>query len=228
MDGVELGAVWNRALENSLDGSVEAQQRAWLSMTRPFGLVNDTVVLAAPNEFAKGILETKLRSLIAHALSRELGRPIRVAVMADPVVAAGVSSPGGESYPQGRSSGYPQGGDNRQGYTQAESPQFRADSGGPQRYPQSASYTSSSTGFPQDRAQAQRPIQLPLVQGEDGPAQPFLPDPQDQREGRDGPDDRQTPDFTGRPFGGNGPARSEDGGVPADRPHPPTSQPGSQ
>ncbi|WP_423229138.1 chromosomal replication initiator protein DnaA [Thermostaphylospora chromogena] len=148
--------------------------------------------------------------------------------MVDPVVAAGDSGSGGESYPQGRGSDYPQGGDNRPGYAQAESSQFRADFSGQQRYPQPASFTSSSTGFPQDRARAQRPVQLPLVQGEDGPAQPFLPDPQEQREGRDGPDDRQTPDFTGRPFGGNGPARSEDGGVPADRPHPPTSQPGSQ
>ena len=30
MDGVDLGAVWARALENSLNGSVPSQQRAWL------------------------------------------------------------------------------------------------------------------------------------------------------------------------------------------------------
>ena len=35
MEGIDLGAVWTRALGNFLDGSVPSQQRAWLTMTRP-------------------------------------------------------------------------------------------------------------------------------------------------------------------------------------------------
>jgi chromosomal replication initiator protein len=53
---------------------------AWIGLTRPLGLVEDTALLAAPNEFAKDYLENRLRPVIAAALSAELGREIRVAV----------------------------------------------------------------------------------------------------------------------------------------------------
>jgi chromosomal replication initiator protein len=49
-------------------------------LTRPLGLVEDTALLAAPNDFAKDYLENRLRPLIASVLSDELGRDIRVAV----------------------------------------------------------------------------------------------------------------------------------------------------
>jgi chromosomal replication initiator protein len=125
VEGPDLRAVWTRALGNFLDGSVPSQQRAWLAMTRPFGLVNDTVVLAAPNEFAKDVLESKLRPLIAHALSQEFGRPMRVAVMVDqsggdgaeehqdarpPSAAASPGTGYAAPSPQPPLPGYPQGG----------------------------------------------------------------------------------------------------------------------
>ena len=50
------------------------QQRAWLRTTRPLGLLDDTALLAAPNEFTKDVLETRLRPMITTALS-ELARP---------------------------------------------------------------------------------------------------------------------------------------------------------
>ena len=102
MDGMDLSAVWARALENSLNESVPSQQRVWLGMTRPFGLMNDTVVLAAPTDFARDVLENRLRPLISHALSKEFGRPMRVAVMVDPSAAGpepGIA-PRQELYPQ--------------------------------------------------------------------------------------------------------------------------------
>ncbi|QBI51829.1 Chromosomal replication initiator protein DnaA [Streptomonospora litoralis] len=76
--------VWSSVL-NSLDNSaLPPQQRAWLPQTRPLGLIEDTALLAAPNEFAKEVLETRLRPAISQALSSELGREIRVAVTVDP------------------------------------------------------------------------------------------------------------------------------------------------
>ncbi|MFC4530876.1 chromosomal replication initiator protein DnaA [Sphaerisporangium dianthi] len=148
MDGVDLGPLWARALESFAEGSVPPQQRAWLNMTRPFGLVNDTIILAAPNDFAKDVLETKLRPLIAQALSQEFGRPMRVAVMVDPVAVAGdPQGPGPEGYPQAPSPGYPHGGQPQQGYGQPG----RQGSMGQQPFPDQG----VSTDYPQGRPQAQ-------------------------------------------------------------------------
>ena len=79
-----LETLWAHAIEGLADSAVTAQHRAWLRLTRPLGLVEDTALLAAPNEFAKDVLETRLRMLITTALSRELGREIRVAVTVEP------------------------------------------------------------------------------------------------------------------------------------------------
>lgn len=79
-----LETVWAQAIEGLADSAVTAQHRAWLRLTRPLGLVEDTALLAAPNEFAKDVLETRLRPLITSALARELGREIRVAVTVEP------------------------------------------------------------------------------------------------------------------------------------------------
>jgi chromosomal replication initiator protein len=75
----DLAEVWDRVVAR-FDETVRPHQRAWLSVTRPLGLVEDTALLAAPNEFAKEYLESRLRPLIASALSEELGRDIAVAV----------------------------------------------------------------------------------------------------------------------------------------------------
>jgi chromosomal replication initiator protein len=79
-DRSELVDVWNRAKTRFDDNTIRPQQKAWINLTRPLGLVEDTALLAAPNDFAKEYLETRLRGLIAAVLSEELGRDIRVAV----------------------------------------------------------------------------------------------------------------------------------------------------
>jgi chromosomal replication initiator protein len=61
-----------------------ASQLAWLRLTRPLGLVENTALIATPNLFVKEHLETKLRPLVIHVLSKELGRPIQIAVTVDP------------------------------------------------------------------------------------------------------------------------------------------------
>jgi chromosomal replication initiator protein len=79
-DSTDLGEVWTRAIGRLDDDTIRPHHRAWIGLTRPLGLVEDTALLAAPNEFAKDYLENRLRPLIATALSDELGREIRVAV----------------------------------------------------------------------------------------------------------------------------------------------------
>ncbi len=46
-------------------------------------LVADTALLAVPNEFAKGVLEGRLAPVVSETLSRECGRPIRIAITVD-------------------------------------------------------------------------------------------------------------------------------------------------
>jgi chromosomal replication initiator protein len=70
-------------------------QLAWLRLTRPLGLVENTALIATPNPFVKEHLETKLRPLVIHALSKELGRPIQIAVTVDPSPVAPPDQPQG-------------------------------------------------------------------------------------------------------------------------------------
>ena len=68
--------------------AVEAPQHgAFLRLTKPVGLVDNagtlTVVIAAPNSFAKDVIENRLRATINAALAQETGREIRVAVTID-------------------------------------------------------------------------------------------------------------------------------------------------
>jgi chromosomal replication initiator protein len=88
MSETDLGEVWARSLDELSDLNIEPHQRAWLRLTRPLGLVENTALIATPNEFVKEQLETRLRALVTHALSRELGRNIQLAVTVDPAAAA--------------------------------------------------------------------------------------------------------------------------------------------
>ncbi len=86
----ELSAMWNAALNSLSDGTLSPQQKAFVSLTQPLGLVEDTVLIAAPNEFTKDVLETRLRPLVSSALSSILGREIRLAVTVDPSIAPSI------------------------------------------------------------------------------------------------------------------------------------------
>jgi chromosomal replication initiator protein len=83
-DPLNLEQVWARAVDGLSDGALSPQHRAWVGLTRPLGLVEDTALLAAPNEFAKEVLDSRLRPVIADALSVAYGRAIRVAVTVQP------------------------------------------------------------------------------------------------------------------------------------------------
>jgi chromosomal replication initiator protein len=79
-DPADLPALWLRSIARLEESAVGSQQRAFMRLTRPLGLVEDTALLAAPNAFARDVLETRLRPLVTEALSRELGRDVRIAV----------------------------------------------------------------------------------------------------------------------------------------------------
>jgi chromosomal replication initiator protein len=91
MANPDLAEVWARSLDGLADLQIQPHQRAWLKLTRPLGLVENTALIATPNEFVKEQLETRLRALITQALSQQLGRDIQLAVTVDPSPQAPVS-----------------------------------------------------------------------------------------------------------------------------------------
>jgi chromosomal replication initiator protein len=78
-DPLDLATVWDQIRER-LATSLSPQQNAMLNLTRPLMLVEDTAVLAAPNEFTQTVLESRMRRVLAEALSERFNRDIRVAV----------------------------------------------------------------------------------------------------------------------------------------------------
>jgi chromosomal replication initiator protein len=79
----DLAAVWDRVLVDDALQSLPQNHRAFLRLTRPIALVEGTAVLAAPNEFAKDVIETRVREELTLALSRATGQDIRIAVTVD-------------------------------------------------------------------------------------------------------------------------------------------------
>ena len=83
---IELADLWDRVIEHVSLG--EPQHRAFLTMTKPLGLIQSdggitNLLVAAPNVFAKDVLESRLRIVVNEVLTRELGDKTNIAVMVD-------------------------------------------------------------------------------------------------------------------------------------------------
>ncbi|MFI8003886.1 chromosomal replication initiator protein DnaA [Streptomyces sp. NPDC086010] len=82
----DLAAVWPRVLEQLLgegQQAIEPKDKQWIERCQPLALVADTALLAVPNEWGKRVLEGRLAPLISETLTRECGRPIRIAITVD-------------------------------------------------------------------------------------------------------------------------------------------------
>jgi chromosomal replication initiator protein len=98
--------VW-RSVVSDLEPTLSQQQRAWLSLTQPVGLLGATALLAAPSEFAKEAIERSLRDGITTTLSRHLGQPIKLAVTVSEDAGDGVVEPADRRYPRDRAGAPP-------------------------------------------------------------------------------------------------------------------------
>ncbi|SEP12535.1 chromosomal replication initiator protein DnaA [Trujillonella endophytica] len=98
---VDLATVWDQIRER-LAASLSPQQNAMLNLTRPLGLFEDTMVLAAPNGFTQAVLESRMRRVLAEALSEQLGRDIRVAVQLEDAPAESPREPERDDLPTRR------------------------------------------------------------------------------------------------------------------------------
>ncbi|MDL5202636.1 chromosomal replication initiator protein DnaA [Streptomyces sp. ALI-76-A] len=100
----DLAAVWPRVLEQLLGEGrgqgVETKDEHWIRRCQPLALVADTALLAVPNEFAKGVLEGRLAPIVSETLTRECGRPIRIAITVDDSAGEPQAPPMPSSRPQ--------------------------------------------------------------------------------------------------------------------------------
>jgi len=76
---MDLGDAWTRVL-----AGLPPNQRAWLTNSRPVTLHESTAIVAVPDDFTRGQLETRLRPDLERILTESFGRDIRIAVTVDP------------------------------------------------------------------------------------------------------------------------------------------------
>ena len=81
----ELEEMWGEIVRSISQDS--PQNRAFLTLTKPLGLLKgeggSNLLVAAPNLFAKDVLESRLRPALNEALSAKLGERINIAVTVD-------------------------------------------------------------------------------------------------------------------------------------------------
>jgi chromosomal replication initiator protein len=94
---------------------IEPKDKQWVERCQPLALVADTALLAVPNEWGKRVLEGRLAPLISDALSRECGRPIRIAITVDD--SAGEPAPPAPAAPAQHDGYEPYGGQRGGGHT---------------------------------------------------------------------------------------------------------------
>ncbi len=75
----ELSDIWTRIVDD-----LPPSHRAWLSASRPITVHESTVIVAAPDEFTRTQLETRLRPGLEEALTNKLGTRVKLAVTVDP------------------------------------------------------------------------------------------------------------------------------------------------
>ncbi|MEV0207931.1 MULTISPECIES: chromosomal replication initiator protein DnaA [Streptomyces] len=149
----DLAAVWPRVLEQLLGEGrgqgVETKDEHWIRRCQPLALVADTALLAVPNEFAKGVLEGRLAPIVSETLSRECGRPIRIAITVDD----SAGEPAGPPAPPARS---------QQRYEEPELPSGQYEGYGRHRGDDHRPGRSEQLpGAPGDQLPHPRPEQLP-------------------------------------------------------------------
>ena len=85
---IDFGHVWHSTLTVLDADGLPPTQRAFLRQAKFVGLLDQTALLAVPDDFTKDIIETKVREQVIAELSRQLGTEIRLAVTVDPALRA--------------------------------------------------------------------------------------------------------------------------------------------
>ncbi|MPV37928.1 chromosomal replication initiator protein DnaA [Georgenia subflava] len=67
-------------------GEIGRAQLAFVKLTKPLGVIDGTILLAVPSDFAKEFVETRARGAITDALAEVVGSSVRFAVTVDPTL----------------------------------------------------------------------------------------------------------------------------------------------
>ncbi len=86
--------IWRSALDLIDAEGIPDRQRAFLALGRFMGQMEDTAVIAVPNDYTKDYLESRVREPMTNALSSVLGQSIRIAVTVDSSLATDVEAVG--------------------------------------------------------------------------------------------------------------------------------------
>ena len=78
MADLSMSQIWRTTLEALDSDGIPVQQRAFLSLARLVGLLDDTALIAVPNDFTKDIVETRLRQRVTETLGGQLGHDVRL------------------------------------------------------------------------------------------------------------------------------------------------------
>lgn len=84
MEESTLASAWSGAIDLLDLEDLGPAHVAILQMVKPLGDIEGTILLAAPNDFAKSFIETRLTASLTSALSVSLGKPVRIALTVDP------------------------------------------------------------------------------------------------------------------------------------------------
>ncbi len=84
--GPDTGALWTSVLSSLAAEGVPMTQRAFLQGAKIKGVLDHTVLVAVSNDFAKQVLEQKVRERVIAVLGRHLGAGVSLAVTVDPTL----------------------------------------------------------------------------------------------------------------------------------------------
>lgn len=84
MEEPTLASAWSAAIALLNVDDLGPAHVAILQTVKPLGDIEGTILLAAPNDFAKSFIETRLTGPLSSALTMTLGKRVRIAITVDP------------------------------------------------------------------------------------------------------------------------------------------------
>ncbi len=88
---LDVTEIWDRTLSRLADDdAMSPQQRAFVALTVPRFVDSTQIMLAAPNEFTRNVLESHLKPHVVRVLGEVLGQPMGLQIVVDPAIAHGL------------------------------------------------------------------------------------------------------------------------------------------
>ncbi len=81
---IDLADLWRRTLLALESAGVSPSERAFVGFARLMAVIEQTALIAVPNDYTKKVLESDVRENLVRALGDSLGREIGLAVTVDP------------------------------------------------------------------------------------------------------------------------------------------------